>query len=76
MVIGQPIVLHVNEAEANVLQMALFMFRGPYGKERSELDPADWPNHEFKTGLASQMCEQIQAEMLRRYENDNRKDDN
>ena len=65
MIVGQPIVLHVSEAEADVLQMALSMFRGPYGKERSELDPRDQPNHDFKTGLAIQMCEQIRSELTR-----------
>lgn len=68
MIIGKPIVLHVTENEADVIQQALFHYKGPYGKDASELNPRDLPVHNRKIQIAENICEQLRDELTRRYE--------
>ncbi len=70
MIVGKPIVVFLNEAEADVIQAALSVWRGPYGKDRTELAQVDQPNHDRKTQLAEQMCESIRNELQRLYDID------
>lgn len=68
MIVGEPITLHLSEAEADVIQHALSSWIGPFGKLREEVDPRSHSVHDSKTTLACQMCEDIRTELCRRYE--------
>lgn len=68
-ILNDKILLAITEQEANVLQLALSQWRGPWTDEqRLTLTEGERQAASWKLGIGKAVCEKLQQELTDRYE--------